>query len=348
MRQNPGQLPWPLSKTRFYQPHVFQGRLDKRPYFEGWYFKIVDEASGLSMCLIPGVSLTADGKAHGFIQYADNLSGSSGKVDYPLEDLSFSSEALNLTLGPQHLSSDRLSLVSETGFPYTISLQIAKPLLYPVSLGHPGIMGPFRFAPAMECYHGVYLVEGRVTGTVTIGDQAIEIQNGAIYIEKDWGRSFPSAWIWLQASQFKATEDILEDSGQRPEPQGPVHLMLSVANIPWIGRHFVGHLGYLWLGDLRIGLGTYRGSQVTIDVLEDGGVQLVANSGLYHIVITATPRQTVNLIAPSAGAMVRYMEESLGAQVVLEVYRDGELIYEGTSQFAGYERCGVLSDLGIV
>ena len=152
--------------------------------------------------------------------------------------------------------------------------------------------------------------------------------------------------IWLQASNFKSADLTSAKS------EMPVHLMLSVANIPWIGRSFNGHLGYLWLGGERIGLGTYTGSSVHLqdedaeeEALEEAvedpkDLVLVVNKGNYHIVVMAKAVRPVPLIAPSSGTMVRHMYEDLEARVSIEVYKDGAIYYEGSANYAGLERCG--------
>jgi tocopherol cyclase len=312
---------------RLYRPHVFQGDLTKKNYFEGWYFKLVDATLNLSLCLIPGVSL--DGTPHGFIQFADTLTGKSGYVRYDLKDIVFSKAHLDLKLSQQHFSDRQLDIYPTKEMPYRIQLTIEDPETYPVKWYHPGIMGPFRFFPFMECYHGVHVVGSRAIGTVEIEGVKHTLKDARLYIEKDWGTSFPREWVWIEASQFNRDD---------------VRLMLSIANIPWLGRSFNGHLGYVWLGDERIGLGTYRLSHYTLSV-EEHGVVIAVNKGDYHIVIEATKRHPVPLVAPSLGDMTRDMEEDLNALVYLSVYKHGELVYEGSSEYAGFETCGEVEEL---
>lgn len=312
---------------KLYKPHVFQGSLKKNNYFEGWYYKLVDTSQNLSLCLIPGVAL--DGDPHGFIQYADTITGESGYIRFPISDLNFSSEALNLQLGPHTLTDQKIVLKSDKNLPLGIDITLSEQVYYPVTALHPGIMGPFRFAPFMECYHGIHVVTSKAQGSVTIKGETYQLDDAKLYIEKDWGRSFPKEWIWLEASSFE------EDD---------VHMMLSIANIPWIGKSFNGHLGYVWLGNIKIGLGTYRNSYFTLD--EEGDLlTITVGKGKYHIVITAKQRMPIDLIAPSLGNMTRHMKEDLNGLITLEVYHDSVLIYQGASEFAGIERCGDIKAL---
>ena len=36
-----------------------------------------------------------------------------------------------------------------------------------------------------------------------IDGKTIDFTNGIGYIEKDWGKSFPNSWIWMQTNHFK-------------------------------------------------------------------------------------------------------------------------------------------------
>lgn len=309
-----------------WKPHAFQGHLKKKQYFEGWYYKIVDPKNNLAFCLIPGVAL--DGEKLGFIQYADTLTGQSGFSAYPLDVVDFSKDTLSLQLGDQRFTDKQISLLQQSDFPYSMSLTITPETLYPVSWHHPGIMGPFGFVPNMACNHGVYMMAGKVTGDVVIGGQKIHITSGDIYIEKDWGTSFPSAWVWLQGSHFE------ED----------VHVMLSIANVPWMKSSFNGHLGYVFIKGQHIKLGTYAFSTYTLDD-EEGVLVITVNKGPYHIVIIATQIGPIQLIAPVKGVMSREILEDLKGEISLEVYEDGDLIFEGKSKYCGIEKCGEIKTL---
>ena len=52
---------------RRWRPESYQGSLNSRQYFEGWYYKVVDEAEDNVIAIIPGVSF-GDKSAHAFIQ----------------------------------------------------------------------------------------------------------------------------------------------------------------------------------------------------------------------------------------------------------------------------------------
>lgn len=50
-----------MSLKHIRRPELFQGKLDKKHYFEGWYFKHVDGSGKHTVAFIPGISLDEAG-----------------------------------------------------------------------------------------------------------------------------------------------------------------------------------------------------------------------------------------------------------------------------------------------
>lgn len=44
---------------KIYFPILFQGNLNKKNYFEGWYYKLVNKDKTISLSFIPGINLTS-------------------------------------------------------------------------------------------------------------------------------------------------------------------------------------------------------------------------------------------------------------------------------------------------
>jgi len=63
-------------------------------------------------------------------------------------------------------------------------------------------MGWYSYIPFMECKHGIVSVNHKISGTLRIDNELIDLNEGKGYIEKDWGTSFPEAWIWIQSNNF--------------------------------------------------------------------------------------------------------------------------------------------------
>jgi hypothetical protein len=72
----------------------------------------------------------------------------------------------------------------------------------------PGTMGPFSWVTIMQCYHHVLSMRHVILGTIQFGQNLQTNVSGIGYLEKDWGQSFPSTWIWGQTNQWISTSPI--------------------------------------------------------------------------------------------------------------------------------------------
>jgi len=187
----------------------------------------------------------------------------------------------------------------------------------------------------MECYHEVGSVYHRISGSLQIGGVDFSLDGGRGYLEKDWGSSMPSAWIWMQCNGFS-------------DPT--LSFMLSVAKIPWMGKSFTGFLGYLVDGEREIPFGTYTNAKVSCESVTDREVVLTVTMKRYALSITASRERTGSLQAPLSGAMDRRIAESLDGAFHLRLFdrekdRTGRVLIDDTGFFGGLEVAGEPSEL---
>ncbi|NLG29431.1 MAG: hypothetical protein GX557_16095, partial [Chloroflexi bacterium] len=186
-------------------PAWFQGRTQRPPYFEGWYYKLVDATEQHRLAVIPGLIRNPAGgePSHAFVQVLEGASGHASYHEYPLEAFEAAPDAFDVRIGPNRFRLDRLDLdIDDARGRLRGSVRMAGGVPWPVSIASPGAMGWFAWAPAMQCYHGVLSLDHALEGSLAVGEDAIDWQGGRGYIEKDWGRAFPSAWVWLQSNHF--------------------------------------------------------------------------------------------------------------------------------------------------
>lgn len=197
-------------------------------------------------------------------------------------------------------------------------------------LGAPGIMGWYSFVPFMECYHGVVSVDHVISGELKVYGETVDFTGGRGYTEKDWGRSFPSAWIWVQSNHF--------------DQDAPVSLMASVANIPWIGSHFIGYIvGFLFNGRLYR-FATYTGARMKAS-LGEKTIRLAFRDKRYRLEITAHQAGTGELVAPISGKMVGKVSESMLSEAEVRFFDNDRLLFSGTGKNAGLEAAGQVEEL---
>ncbi len=302
-------------------PDIYHGRRAKRPFFEGWYFKVIDYVQENSWAIIPGIFKDRDpANDEAFVMVLDGCSNQVFHHQYPVSEFAASRDSFNIRVGPNYFAAEYLSLnlPSLSGH-----LTFLDPSPWPISWRAPGIMGWYGWFP-MECYHGVVSMDHAITGFLDDGQRRVDFNGGRGYIEKDWGRNFPKTWIWLQANHFD---------------QPAVSLTASVARIPFYGRVFPGFIIGLQLGSRLFRFATYLGSTLEKVHLDGDEVQIIVRSKEAVLEIGGIQGRTAFLAAPTPGqGMVPRVSEGIDAlvQVRLSDAR-GAIIYKGESRQAGME-----------
>ncbi len=235
-----------------WNPDMYHGWGRTRRYFEGWYFKIVNADQSAALAVIPGISMTEAGERHAFIQVMDGMACTAQYHPFPAGQFQPSHREFDLQLGPNSFSASHIHL-DLPGLSGEIHFHNINP--WPKMFGAPGIMGWYSFVPFMECFHGVVSLHHGLEGALQYGKQKIDFSRGRGYIEKDWGRSFPRAYVWMQTNHF--------DTADR------VSLLASVAHIPWLGSSFIGFLGGLWLDGRLFRFATYTGAKKYLEIAGD-------------------------------------------------------------------------------
>jgi hypothetical protein len=306
-----------------FKPEVFQGNLENKNYFEGWYFKHVSKDLKFVYSFIPGISLNPD-NPHAFIQIINGVTGITKYIEYPISAFRFSKKEFKVEIGDSVFTANDMVLnINSPLIHVSGRLSYSGNIKYPSSLFSPGIMGWYSFVPFMECKHAVVNVSSRIDGTLTIDSEHIDFSGGKGYIEKDWGKSFPESWIWLQSNNFANSDACI---------------MISIAKIPWLGSYFTGFLGFLYHEGEFYPFSTYHKSEITELGFADEKLNLGFKGKKYNLKITASLKITGILHAPKAGKMSRHIKESVDSdlEVVLSDSKGKELFRDQASR-AGLE-----------
>jgi tocopherol cyclase len=317
-------------------PAAYHGHGKRPPFFEGWYYKIVDALGEHSFAIIPGVFLSDDPEQnHAFVQVLDGATGRSTYHRYPGEEFWAAEGELDLHIGPNHFTAEHLSLQIESP-----ELEIGGELRFsglrpwPVTLRSPGIMGWYAWVPFMETYHGVVSLDHRVGGVLRVNGQPVDLTGGRGYIEKDWGKSFPAAWIWFQTNHFGSLD---------------TSLTASVAIIPWLRGSFPGFIVGFWHENVLHRFATYTGAHIEKLDITDDVVTWVIRSRSQRLEMRAIRAEGGLIQAPTTVDMGRRIGETLSARVetVLYTLEGGRprRIFQGTGRHAGLEAVGDLARL---
>jgi len=306
-----------------FKPELFQGSLKQNNYFEGWYFKHVSKDLDQVYSFIPGISLHTD-NPHAFIQVINGLTGETNYIEYPVSEFSFSTKYFRVEVGGSVFTADSMVLnINSPQIKVDGRLSYSGSVKYPSSVFAPGIMGWYSFVPFMECKHGVVSVTHRIDGTITVDKKQIDFSGGKGYIEKDWGKSFPESWIWLQSNNFENSDACI---------------MMSIAKIPWLGSFFTGFLGFLYFDGKFFPFSTYHKSEITDLGLANEKLTVSFRSKKYHLKIIASLKQSGILLAPKSGKMSRRIKESVDSELeVVLTDLNGTVLFHDLAQRAGLE-----------
>ncbi|WP_229388325.1 tocopherol cyclase family protein [Methanosarcina sp. DH2] len=254
---------------------------------------------------------------------------------YPLDDLKANDKKFELTIGGSSFSIDGMRLNLEQGGDLIAAQTSFKNMHpWPVKLLSPGVMGWYAFVPGMECYHGILSMDHAIEGFIEADSIRTDLTGGRGYIEKDWGVSMPSSWIWMQTNHFG---------------REGISLSGSIAKIPWLGNYFTGYIfGFLY--DIKLyRFTTYSGAKVTALDVTDNNIRIRLENKEYRLDIDADRSEGVELPAPKLGEMTAKVNESLRSSINVTLLKKNgsgtELIYSGTGRNAGLEFMGDIAEL---
>ncbi len=316
------------------KPAAYHGNSGKSPFFEGWYFKIVTANGSNCIAVIPGNFRGKDPLGHeSFVMISDGSEGECRMYRFPSNAFQGSASVFDVSISGNTFSDKHLSLdlKDEKSGSVQAEIKFGDHLRWPESLRSPGIMGWYAWVPTMECYHGLVSLDGSIDGWMDIDGERIDFNGGRCYIEKDWGRNFPSSWIWVQSNHFGREKTCLT---------------ASIAKIPWKRSHFPGFIiGMLVDGELHR-FATYTGANVDSLSVSESSIEWIISDKKKRLSIHIERKGGTMLWAPGAKTMELKVEESLDAKlVVLLETRDGNLIFEGEGKHAGLEVQGNSEEL---
>jgi len=316
---------------RTLHPAWYQGNHQGPPYFEGWYFKLVDATQQHRIAVIPGIFKAADlEKGHAFIQILDGGSGEATYHAYATDTFRAAEREFDVSIGDSRFTLEGVVLgVDSEDRSLTGQVRFTDVTPWPVRWTSPGVMGWFAWMPLMQTYHGVLSLDHAIQGSLVLDGERIDFDGGRGYIEKDWGHSFPEAWVWTQTNHFG---------------REGTSLTASIATIPWFWTSFRGFLIGLWHGGRLYRFATYTGARIEELVIDEDAVSLVVGDGTYRLSISAHGASGGVLRGPTGRDMLGRVPESLDARVRvrLTARRSGSsaVVFEGVGEHAGLEIVG--------
>ena len=306
----------------------FQGFNKKNKYFEGWYFKAVSKTQNISIALIPGVSKAKE-DTHAFIQafvYINNNGKptvSNHYFRFDIKDFVADKKKFSVQIEDNHFSMDGVSIhLEDEDTSIKGSYTIKNPITLPKSIYMPSIMGPFAYLPMMECYHGILSMDHTVEGSFVYNDKLLDLKDARGYVEKDYGRSFPKGYVWIQTNNLD---------------EANTSLFLSVATIPYLKLFFNGFIVNFYHKGKHYRFATYNLSKILEETISEKEAHYVFKKGAYRLEVTGKISEYVTLASPKFGKMDHTIKEGLSGKVTVTLKHKNEVIYTGSSKNAGIE-----------
>ncbi len=312
----------------------FMGDIAKKNYFEGWFYKLVTRDSKRVISIICGIA-TGDSfnTSASFIQLNCTKCGTLWQK-YPLSAFDYNPDKFWVTVGKSEFSDKELRIcdvIDGSTVMGKIFFENTKP--YPQTFYSPSIMGPFSYIPNMQCNHGVVSMGHRLMGNLTINGEIIDFTGGVGYIEKDYGTSFPSSYLWMQCNSFNKIGS---------------SLMLAIADIPFGAFSFMGIISFFYHKGKMLSISTYNGGKIKkLEILDKLIICSITN-GTYSMDIECEQQNTGKLKSPIKGRMIHHIEESLDSLLKVTVYEEsGEIVYSGFSDCCASEVGGDMNFVSI-
>jgi tocopherol cyclase len=311
-------------------PSCYQGNNNSR-HFEGWYFKIVDKDQQNLYAIIPGVFIDKNkNDSHSFIQIFDGTNNKTYYNRFPLEDFQSKKYNFNIQINSNSFSSNKMCLdLNSSPLKINGELNFDNLVLWPKTLISPGIMGWYTWVPFMQCYHGIVSLNHSIQGSLTINNQNIDFSNGKGYTEKDWGKSFPEAWIWCQSNHFSTDNACITG---------------SIAIIPWISKPFLGFIFGLWYKNKLYRFTTYNGAKLIHLKVEENKIKSVFEKKNLTLEIIINRSSGGFLQAPTINGMTHQISETMKSTVEITLSQKSnnksETLFKDTGLYAGFEIAG--------
>ncbi|MGN0614108.1 MAG: tocopherol cyclase family protein [Porcipelethomonas sp.] len=278
--------------------------MQQKDYFKGWYFKCSNENK--TIAFIPAFHQSNYEKAASLQIVTDDAAFS-----IQFQSMEYRKNPLTVKIGENVFSENGIRLNNKSDklcANGTLNFSALSPIQY-------DIMGPFRFVPFMQCRHSVYSMRHKIDGQITVNGQQYVFRNGTGYIEGDCGSSFPKEYIWTQCHFMNGS------------------LMLSVADIPLSGFHFMGIIGVVLLNGKEHRIATYLGAKVK-HISRDS---VTVKQGDFKLTAKLLRKNAQPLAAPDNGLMSRTIHESASCKVYYQFLYKGKVLFEFTSSRASFE-----------
>lgn len=310
-------------------PNIYHGFNKNGPFFEGWYFKVTT-VEGISFAFIPGVFIAQNPSNNfSFIQVFEGNNASMNFIRFPYDSFGASRSSFKISISDNSFSMEELALnIKDDNIRCEGKLVFRDIQEWKGSIINPGSMGFYNYLPFMQCYSQVCALSGKLKGHLTLNEREYNFSEGKLYIEKNWGKSFPYSYIWCQCNYFQ---------------EQSLSITCSIAHIPMPKGSFTGFLIGVYFQNRLIKFTSINRSELSID-FSDNTVTLTSKNSRYTVIIKCTYNEDdfVMLYAPLEDSMIPTAKETITgtAKLILLDNKTNLVVTESYGLCAGVEFAG--------
>ena len=184
--------------------------------------------------------------------------------------------------------------------------------------------GLLSFLPIFEPGWQVLMAHGLATGWIEWAGVRYEFHNEPAYSEKNWGRSFPKQWFWINCNSFEDTMGLAITAGG-----GKRKVLWMDEEVGMVGIHYFGKFYEFvpW------------NSQIDWQVQPWGEWRVQASNGDFRVELTGTTDLVGTMVqTPTEQGLSITCRDTLKGNLTLNLCTSsGEQIVQATSLLAGLE-----------
>lgn len=260
-----------------------KGNFEKRNFFEGWFQKIYSSKHNISFVIIYGYSTGNPKDSFGFIQLL--IPDKSIEIIYfSKNEIAYDSQHHVVQMGTNILSTKKIKINFKD---ICIDLNLSDN--QPIS-SYKNSMGYSYYIPLLPCYHSVLNKSHLISGVIKFPENTYLLNNALGYKEKNWGTSFPENYFWMHAV----------------DPNNPtISILFSQAEIIWLGKSFIKHLGHLRINGDEFDLKNLSQFHVAYDFLNEDNKKIILKGKQIKVELSFSKSKKYVFKGPEDGKLTR-------------------------------------------
>lgn len=191
--------------------------------------------------------------------------------------------------------------------------------------------GWLSYLPIFEPGWQILMAHGLATGWIEWRGKRYQFSNAPAYSEKNWGRSFPDKWFWLNCNSFSETAGLAVTAGG-----GRRKVLWTTEEVAMIGIHYRDRFYEFvpW------------NSQLNWQIEPWGEWRIQAIDRDFQVELTGTTDLAGTMVrTPTEGGLVMCCRDTLKGLLTIDLRtRQGKQIIKANSNFAGLEVGGAAWD----